>query len=111
MENDLDKISKTMPYTVPEGFFDEMEERLMHEVAPKKSKARNVVLWTSLAVAASLALLLVLRQGWHHGDEASFEHGDEASFEQVEMAFNQLSDSDQQLMLELFDEMYELDNY
>ena len=103
MENDLDKMSKTMPYTVPEGFFDEMEERLMHEVAPKKSKARKVVLWTSLAVAASLALLLLLRQGWHHSDEASFE--------QVEMAFNQLSDSDQQLMLELFDEMDELDNY
>ena len=103
MENDLDKMSKTMPYTVPEGFFDEMEERLMQEVAPKKSKARNVVLWTSLAVAASLALLLVLRQEWHRSDEASFE--------QVEMAFNQLSDSDQQLIVELFDEMDELDNY
>lgn len=105
MEKDLEKMSKTMPYTVPEGFFDEMEERLMQEVAPKKtkSKTRNVVLWTSLAVAASLALLLVLRQGWHHSDEASFE--------QVEMAFNQLSDGDQQLMLELFEEMDELDNY
>ena len=101
----MKKMSKTMPYTVPEGFFDEMEERLMQEVAPKKtkSKAHKVVLWTSLAVAASFALLLVLRQGWHHGDEASFE--------QVEMAFNQLSDSDQQLMLELFDEIDELDNY
>jgi uncharacterized membrane protein YvbJ len=105
MEKDLDEMSKTMPYTVPEGFFDEMEERLMQEVAPRKTKlkTRNVVLWTSLAVAASLALLLVLRQGWHHSDEASFE--------QVEMAFNQLSDSDQQLMLELFEEMDELDDY
>lgn len=105
MEKDLEKMSKTMPYTVPEGFFDEMEELLIQEVAPKKtkSKARNVVLWTSLAVAASLALLLVLRQGWHKTDDVSFE--------QVEMAFNQLSDGDQQLMLELFEEMDELDNY
>lgn len=105
MEKDLEKMSKTMPYTVPEGFFEAMEERLMQEVAPKKTKptTRNVVLWTSLAVAASLALLLVLRQGWHKTDDASFE--------QVEMAFNQLSDSDQQLMLELFEEMDELDNY
>ena len=105
MENDLEKMSKTMPYTVPEGFFDEMEKRLMQEVAPKKtkSKTRKVTLWTSLAVAASLALLLVLRQGWHRSDEASFE--------QVEVAFNQLSDSDQQLMPELFEEMDELDNY
>ena len=99
----MEKMSKTMPYTVPEGFFDEMEERLMQEVAPKKSKTRNVVLWTSLAVAASLALLLVLRQGRHRSDDASFE--------QVEMAFNQLSDSDQQLMLEFFDEMDYFDNF
>ena len=105
MEKDLEKMSKTMPYTVPEGFFDEMEDRLMQEVAPKKtkSKARNVVLWTSLAVAASLALLLVLRQGWHHSDEASFE--------QVEMAFNQLSEADQELILEYYEEINNLDNY
>ena len=104
MENDLEKMSKTMPYTVPEGFFDEMEERLMQEVAPKKSKskARKVVLWTSLAVAASLALLLVLRHGWHSAEDESFE--------QVEMAFNQLSDSDQELMLEYYDEIDYLDN-
>lgn len=105
MEKDLEKIRKTMPYSVPEGFFEAMEERLMQEVAPKKTKptTRNVVLWTCLAVAASLALLLVLRQGRHNADEASFE--------QVEIAFNQLSDSDQQLMMELFEEMDELDNY
>ena len=105
MENDLEKMNKTMPYTVPDGFFEEMEERLMREVEPKQKsqKLRNVALWTGFAVAASLALLLVLRQGWHRSDEASFE--------QVEVAFNQLSDSDQQLMLELFDEMDELDEF
>lgn len=40
MEKDLEKMSKTMPYTVPEGFFDEMEERLMQEVAPKTTKSK-----------------------------------------------------------------------
>ena len=104
MENDLEKMNKTMPYTVPEGFFNEMEERLMQEAVTKKKKptARNVVLWTSLAVVASLALLIVLRQGGHNSEEASFE--------QVETAFNQLSDDDQQLMLEIFDEIDYLDN-
>ena len=38
MENHLDKMKKSMPYTVPEGFFDEMEERLMQEVATEKKK-------------------------------------------------------------------------
>ena len=104
MENELEKKNKTMPYTVPEGFFDEMEERLMQEVTTEKKKptVRKVALWTSLAVAASLALLLVLRHGWHSTEEESFK--------QVEMAFNQLSDGDQELMLEYYDEIDYLDN-
>ena len=54
MENDLENMNKTMPYTVPEGFFDEMEERLLQEVETKKKnlKTRNVALWTGFAVAA-----------------------------------------------------------
>ena len=104
MENDLENMEKKMPYTVPEGFFEDMEERLMQEVETKKRnrKLRNIALWTGFAVAASLALLLVLRQGWHNTDEESFE--------QVEMAFNQLSDGDQELMLEYYDEIDYLDN-
>lgn len=104
MENDLEKMNKTMPYTIPEGFFEEMEKRMMQEVATEKKplKLRNVALWTGFAVAASLALLLVLRQVWRSPDEKSFE--------QVEMAFNQLSDGDQELMLEYYDEIDYLDN-
>lgn len=104
MENDLKRMSKTMPYNVPEGFFDEMEERLMQEVEPKKKNLnlRNAALWTGFAVAASLALLLVLRQAWNNDEEKSFE--------QVKMAFNQLSDGDQELLLEYYDEIDYLDN-
>ena len=105
MENDLEKMDKTMPYTVPEGFFEAVEERLMQEVTAKKKESRlpKVVLWSSLAVAASLALLLVLRQS---GSKVETD-----SFEQVEMAFNQLSDNDQQLILDYYDELDDLDNY
>ena len=104
MENDLEKMDKTMPYTVPEGFFEAVEERLMQEVAQKKkSKLPKVVLWTGLAVAASLALLLVLRQGLSKVKTDSFE--------QVEMAFNQLNDNDQQLILDYYEELDDLDNY
>ena len=104
MENDLENMEKKMPYTVPEGFFDEMEKHLMQEVETKKKnrKLLNTALWTGFAVAASLALLLVLRQGWHNTEDESFK--------QVDMAFNQLSDDDQQLMLEYFDEIDYLDN-
>ena len=42
----MENMNKTMPYTVPEGFFDEMEERLMQEVETKKKnrKLRNIAL-------------------------------------------------------------------
>lgn len=105
MENDLEKMKKTMPYTVPDGFFDMMEERLMQETVTKKekSKLRKVALWTGLAVAASLALLLVLRQMTPKSDENSFE--------QVEMAFNQLSDADQEIIFDYYDEIEYFDNY
>ena len=105
MENDLEKMKKTMPYSVPDGFFDMMEERLMQETVTKKEKSnlRKIALWTGLAVAASLALLMVLRQGLFQTEESSFE--------QVEIAFRQLSDTDQELMFDYYDEIEYLDNY
>lgn len=105
MENDLEKMKKTMPYTVPDRFFDMMEERLMQETVTKKEKSnlRKIALWTGLAVAASLALLMVLRQGLFQTEESSFE--------QVEIAFTQLSDTDQELMFDYYDEIEYLDNY
>lgn len=105
MENDMEKMKKTMPYTVPDGFFDMMEERLMQETVTikEKSNLRKIALWTSLAVAASLALLMVLRQDVFQTEESSFE--------QVEIAFTQLSDTDQELMFDYYDEIEYLDNY
>ena len=105
MENDLEKMKKTMPYSVPDGFFDMMEERLMQETVTKKEKSnlRKIALWTGLTVAASLALLMVLRQGLFQTEESSFE--------QVEIAFTQLSDTDQELMFDYYDEIEYLDNY
>ena len=105
MENDLEKMKKTMPYTVPDGFFDMMEARLRQETVAKKEKSnlRKVAFWTSLAVAASLALLLVVRQMTPKGDENSFE--------QVETAFNRLSDVDQEIIFDYYDEIEYFDNY
>ena len=105
MENDLEKMKKTMPYTVPDGFFDMMEERLMQAMVTKKEKSnlRKIALWTGLALVASLALLMVLRQDVFQTEESSFE--------QVEIAFTQLSDTDQELMFDYYDEIEYLDNY
>ena len=41
MEQDFDfkGIGKKMPYRVPEGFFDEMEEKMVHQAVSEKPKS------------------------------------------------------------------------
>lgn len=89
---DFDRIGKRMPYTTPDGFFDDMGNSVMQcikqEVRPLKPK-RNLQLWYSLAgglVAASIALVIVF---------APFHTQTKKSFEDVEEAFANLSSSDQ----------------
>lgn len=55
--------SKTMPYTVPEGFFAQMQQKILADAeAEKKRKQRRIVwIWGSVAsgIAATVALLLL----------------------------------------------------
>ena len=67
---DFDKVGKRMPYSTPEGFFKDMEANILEAVkndSPKPVKIERKkrplmrVMWTAmLAVAASVAVLLVL---------------------------------------------------
>ena len=78
---DFDRIGKRMPYTTPDGFFDDMENSIMQcikqEVRPLKPK-RNLQLWYSLVIVF-----------------APFHTQTKKSFEDVEEAFANLSSSDQ----------------
>ena len=67
---DFDKVGKRMPYSTPEGFFKEMEANILEQVKndkpapvriqPKKRSLRKVIWTAAIAVAASVAVLLVL---------------------------------------------------
>lgn len=94
---DFNRIGKRLPYTIPEGFLDNLEkqvwEQVKDEVAPSKSK-RNYRLWYSISgglVAASVALLLVFN--------ILFSHQKTNDFEKIEQAFANLSSSDQDYLL------------
>ena len=89
---DFDRIGKRLPYTAPDGFFDELENNVLQsvkqEMRPSMSK-RNLRLWYSVTgglAAASIALLIVF---------APFHTQPKKSFEDVEEAFANLSSSDQ----------------
>lgn len=84
---ELDELKKAMPYTVPNEFFETMEEKLTTEIKPKKPKrcAVWIVIISTLAVTASLALVF-LRPRLNKAEECSFDN--------VEMAFQPLSEKD-----------------
>ena len=107
---DFSKIGKQMPYTVPDGFFDRLEEKVMDEVkakpARKKTIAIRMAIRAAIAVAACIALLLVIKKALPQGQDATTDY-----FENVELAFNNLSTDDQDYLLEVYQEEQFLDNY
>ena len=111
---DFDKIGKRTPYTTPEGFFSNLEEDIWKEVkssfqekenaeavAPtqqteRKRTKRPILMWSIMAVAASVALALVVNM--------SFAKTDEATIEDVDQAFSQLTTEDQTYLLSVYQE-------
>ena len=67
---DFEKNGKQMPYTVPDGFFDTLEENVMKEWKEesgmerekKRAKTIRIAIRTVLAIAACLALFFIVRQ-------------------------------------------------
>lgn len=98
---DFDSVGKRMPYTVPEGFFDRLEEDILQEVQPAavpaapKAGHRKLRLWLqSAAAAAAIALV------WLGG--ARLLHPSAERLPDVEQVFADLSTDDQDYMLSVF---------
>ena len=106
---DFSKIGKQMPYTVPDGFFDKLEENVMNEVkaqpARKKATVIRLAIRAAIAVAACIAMFLVVKKVLPQGQDAVAD-----DFENVELAFNNLSTEDQDYLLEVYQEEQFLEN-
>lgn len=91
----FDKIGKKMPYRVPDTFFDDVENTIMINMR-KRQNRRNVVkiFYRSIAVAATLALLLVVGSP----DQTI----DKTDFAEIAQAFDNLSEADQTYLLEMY---------
>ena len=112
---DFNSVGKKMPYTVPDGFFDQLEENVMkawnvdHNKREEKSsssgkgKTIRIAIRTLLAVAACIALFLVVKMALPQGDDTITD-----DFTSVELAFNNLSTEDQDYLLEVYQEEEEL---
>ncbi len=116
---DFKQIGKQMPYRVPDGFFQEMEHNVLDAVAEKTAECKPAMaerkpvqakrfVFTRLAkyaaaVAASVVVLLAVNVKFFHTAAP-------AEMQDVEAAFNQLSLSDQECLVELYQEDVFLDN-
>ena len=116
---DFKQIGKQMPYRVPDGFFQEMERNVLDAVAEKATERKPAMperkplqakrfVFTRLAkyaaaVAASVVVLLAVNVKFFHTAAP-------ADMQDVEAAFNQLSLSDQECLVELYQEDVFLDN-
>ena len=116
---DFDKVGKRMPYSTPEDFFKDMETNILEAVkndTPKpvriKHKKRPLmrVMWTAmLAVAASVAVLLVLHIDFS-APHPSHPSQTEQELQAVDQAFAQLSAADQAYLLDVYQEDVFLNN-
>ena len=113
--NEFISVGKKMPYTVPDGFFDKLEENVMKEWEAErgqreentsssgKAKTIRIAIRTLLAVAACVALFLVVKKALPQGEDSITD-----DFTSVELAFNNLSTEDQDYLLEVYQEEEEL---
>lgn len=104
---DFEMVGKKMPYSVPENFFDTMEENLKTMVKEtdntptcsiRKNNHRKWMYLTTGIVAAVALLLLTVRIFIPKQSASDY------SFDQVELAFNNLSIDDQDFLMEVYED-------
>ena len=102
------QVGKRMPYRTPEGFFDDLEDNVMRQVADiepltKHSPWRKRIAWgTCISAAAAVALLLTVNVN-------STKAADDVSEEAVNVAFAQLAPEDQAFLLEVWEDSEMMD--
>lgn len=91
-----------MPYTVPYGTFDEIEHNVADSLSLRKKKMNKVHLlrWSAgLAVAASIALLIVVRPI----NSISSTTSDDM-LTKIDLADADLSEADREYLIEIYND-------
>ena len=115
---DFCKVGKRMPYSTPDDFFKDMEAYILEQVKddkpkpvriqPKKRPLMKVIWAAAIAVAASVAVLLVLNIDFA-APHSSLPSQADNEMQAVDQAFAQLSSADQAYLLNVYQEDVFLD--
>ena len=116
---DFGKVGKRMPYSTPDDFFKDMEANILEQVKddkpkpvriqPKKRPLMKVIWAAAMAVAASVAVLLVLNIDFS-APHSSLPSQVDNEMQAVDQAFAQLSSADQAYLLSVYQEDVFLDD-
>ena len=116
---DFSKVGKRMPYSTPDDFFKDMEANILEQVKddkpkpvriqPKKRPLMKVIWAAAMAVAASVAVLLVLNIDFA-APHSSLPSQADNEMQAVDQAFAQLSSADQAYLLDVYQEDVFLDD-
>ena len=114
----FDQVGKRMPNSTPEGFLKDMESNILEQVKDDKPKPVRIepkkrplmkVIWTAaIAVAASVAVLLVLNIDFSASSSQPSQVNN--GIQEVDQAFAQLSSVDQAYLLSVYQEDVFLNN-
>ena len=115
---DFSKVGKRMPYSTPDDFFKDMEANILEQVKddkpkpvriqPKKRPLMKVIWAAAMAVAASVAVLLILNIDFA-APHSSLPSQADKEMQAVDQAFAQLSSADQAYLLNVYQEDVFLD--
>ena len=101
-DKDFELVGKHMPYVVPDGFFDKLEQNVMEQInletTTRKRPRKRLLRFVGPAAAAAVALLLVLTVSLPKHSTPS------ADFESVQLAYNNLSTEDQEFLQEIYND-------
>ena len=116
---DFGKVGKRMPYSTPDDFFKEMEANILEQVKddkpkpvriqPKKRPMMKVIWAAAMAVAASVAVLLIINIDFATPHSSLPSQADN-EMQAVDQAFAQLSSADQAYLLDVYQEDVFLDD-
>jgi len=94
---DFEQIGKRMPYTVPDGFFEQMEQNVLAAAKPaKKGRTVRMIVRAAIAAAAVVAVCFALTTK----NPGAATPAD--SFALVEQAYSNLSADDQNYLMQLY---------
>ena len=93
-EFDFAPIGKRMPYNTPDGFFDKLEDDVWKKMKNDKPAKLHLLIRSVIAIAASIALVLVIHM--------NFSKSNNVSINDVDQAFSQLTTDDQTYLLNIY---------